>query len=487
MVKPIRIFILLFYIGLMSALLLAMSPGEVPLSPEITVKVPTIFDFFPKPDSSNLADMSEFLEFEKKIKENEKKQTQKIEIIPESRDSVTVKSIQYPKDQENALFGFFESLSELNQSETGFIRVLHYGDSQLEGDRITEYLRKQLQHQFGGCGVGFVPITEVNNLRSTLQTSAWKYWEKFTIYGSSPKPSPHKKFGILGNYHSFKLPEGEQGYGPWVEYQTTAISDSLCRKAQLVKVFFRSPNGDLALRLAADNGEWIEQMASPSEELQQITFPLKKENFKKLRLEFNSPDEVEVNGVALDCEKGIAVDNIPMRGSSGTDFLKMNRSYLAAQFKSLKVKLIIYQFGVNVVPYLIEDFGFYENAVFAQLKFLKSLSEDLKIDILVIGTSDMARKEGELYESYPNIKAIRNAQKQAAFRAGCPFWDLYEAMGGHNSMNNWVKIGFAAKDYTHFSNKGARVVSELFYNELMKEYKHYLKLKEKQTKKFGFF
>ncbi len=482
MVKPLRIFVLLFYIGLMTALILAMSPGKVPLSADFVIKVPTIEDFLPK--SKDTTKMEQFLAVERRIAEQEKQVQPLAEIKPETRDSVTVKSILYPKDQEDALFGFFEALTGLNEESTELIRVLHYGDSQLEGDRVTEFLRRKLQSQFGGCGVGYVPVTEINNMRSTLQTSAWKFWDRYTVYGSNPKNSPHKKYGILGNYHLLKLPEGQSGYGPWVEYQTTQLSDSLCRKAQLLRLFLRSPYAEVGVRVSFNQQEWMEQFAYQSEEQQVVQFPIEQEKFHKVRIEFNATQEVEVSGAAFDCKKGIAVDNIPMRGSSGTDFTKMSRSYLASQFKALNVKLIIYQFGVNVVPYLIEDFGFYENAVYAQLKFLKSLSDELKIDIIVIGTSDMARKDGELYASYPNVAAIRNAQKQAAFRAGCPFWDLYEAMGGHNSMVSWVNIGFAAKDYTHFSSKGARVVSELFYDELMKEYRHYLKLREKQQKKF---
>ncbi len=486
MVKPIRILVFLFYIGLMSALILAMSPGKIPLSKNVVIKLPTISDFIlSRPADGNV---DEFLAIEKKIESQQTKPQPIAEIKPEARDSITAKSILYPKGKEDALFGFFEALSRIQQDKT-LIRILHYGDSQLEGDRISEFLRARLQEQFGGCGVGFVAVTEVNNLRSTLQFSAWKYWEKFSVFGNGPKVSPHKKFGLLGNYHTFRLPEGETGYGPWIEYRTTELANSLCRKAEVLKVLVRSPEGEAKIRVSVDGREWVEKQVLKEEDGQKIEFEMSGEKFDKVRLEFDSPHEVQVDGIAFDCRVGVALDNIPMRGSSGTDFTKMSRAYLAQQYKALNVKLIIYQFGVNVVPYMLGDFGFYENAVYAQLKFLQSLAEDLKIDIIVIGTSDMSRKDGEFYRSYPNIVHIRNAQKQAAFRAGCPFWDLYEAMGGENSMVRWVnaKPALAAKDYTHFSSKGARVVAELFYSELIKEYRHYLKLREKQSGFLKFF
>ena len=49
------------------------------------------------------------------------------------------------------------------------------------------------------------------------------------------------------------------------------------------------------------------------------------------------------------------------------------------------------------------------------------------------------------------------------------FWDLYEAMGGKNSMVAWVNKGLAQKDYTHFSFKGAKYVGEMFYEAIIQE------------------
>ena len=59
--------------------------------------------------------------------------------------------IQYRNN--SALEKFFSALRSLNDNPAS-IRVLHYGDSQIEGDRITDYLRLKLQGQFGGHGPG---------------------------------------------------------------------------------------------------------------------------------------------------------------------------------------------------------------------------------------------------------------------------------------------------------------------------------------------
>jgi len=84
------------------------------------------------------------------------------------------------------------------------------------------------------------------------------------------------------------------------------------------------------------------------------------------------------------------------------------------------------------------------------------------------------------YESYPNIEKIRNAQRNAAFKANCAFWDLYEAMGGKNSMPSWVfakPVPLAGKDFTHFTPEGAKIVSEMLYKALLVEYAKFLEFR----------
>jgi lysophospholipase L1-like esterase len=90
------------------------------------------------------------------------------------------------------------------------------------------------------------------------------------------------------------------------------------------------------------------------------------------------------------------------------------------------------------------------------------------------------RINGE-YASYPNIPLIRNAMRNAAFKTGVAFWDLYEAMGGQNSMVSWVneKPSLAAKDFTHFNPQGARYVGEMIYEALMKDYLEYKNTRRK--------
>ena len=51
-------------------------------------------------------------------------------------------------------------MTGLENAKSQKIRIIHYGDSQIEGDRMSNYLRTVLQKKFGGYGVGLIPAIQ---------------------------------------------------------------------------------------------------------------------------------------------------------------------------------------------------------------------------------------------------------------------------------------------------------------------------------------
>jgi len=142
----------------------------------------------------------------------------------------------------------------------------------------------------------------------------------------------------------------------------------------------------------------------------------------------------------------------------------------------MDVEMLILQFGANIVT-TIYNYDDYARKFVNELLMLKALKRGLTI--VVTGVQDMSQNSPNGYQSYPSIVKIRNAQKKAAFEAGCVFWDLYEAMGGANSMPGWVFAdpSLAKKDFVHFTIGGAKIVAELFCKAWEKEYQKFLEWK----------
>ncbi|MCR6720156.1 MAG: hypothetical protein NVV59_07580 [Chitinophagaceae bacterium] len=84
----------------------------------------------------------------------------------------------YTDTQRSSLPTLAAKLSQLKTTGRGKVRIAYFGDSMIEGDLMSQTLRKLMQEQFGGQGVGFVPITsQVSHFRQTVSavfSSGWK-------------------------------------------------------------------------------------------------------------------------------------------------------------------------------------------------------------------------------------------------------------------------------------------------------------------------
>jgi lysophospholipase L1-like esterase len=193
-----------------------------------------------------------------------------------------------------------------------------------------------------------------------------------------------------------------------------------------------------------------------------------------LRIEFEGIHSPDFYGITLDGAYGLGVDNIAMRGSSGTTFAQLPFGLFNQMIDYVNTELVIMQFGGNSAVAVKSEQGAknYASWFKSQINVVKSVRPEAQI--IVIGPSDMSMKEGEDYVTYPYMEAVIEQMKRAAHEAGAAYWDLYSAMGGKNSMPVWVEKGLAGEDYIHFTNAGSKYTSEMFVKALLLEYQKYV-------------
>lgn len=391
-------------------------------------------------------------------------------------------SIQYPRGDHSILQSFFQSLRKVKK-ENELIRILHYGDSQIEGDRISSYIRNQLQKEFGGAGIGLIPAVLPHNTSISLKHSITSNWSRFALNNMKDANFQHRRFGVLMSFSRFSPYYSnyqDNVYEASITLKNSPITFDLNNEFTRCRVFFGYNNKPFIVQMNYGNKTADADMIPPIDTLRQIDWAVPPFT-DELTLTFRGNHSPDIYGLALDGEEGVALDNIPLRGSRGTGFTKTDTAFLHSMMRELNVKLILMHFGVNLVPSIKANYDFYEQRFYEQLEMFKSIGDD--INIIVMGVTDMSRKKGGGFQSYPNIEKIRDAQKRAAFRANCAFWDTYEAMGGENSMPGWVftEPPLARKDFTHFTYKGSVVIAKMFYKALMKDYHAYL-LKQQKRK-----
>lgn len=423
-------------------------------------------------------------------------------IIPPADEVIAQFPIDYPAEMDTLLYPFFHGLDAV-RSEGQLIRILHYGDSQIEGDRITADLRQKFHTNpnFGGCGPGILPIQDILQGRLAVKQSASDNWQKYGHPAPKEEWRPHNEYGLLSHYYRYipyPLPDSllqqdttandtliadsalalaadstaliNDTVSAWIRIEKSNLGYKSTRLFQQYSILYNNSPVPIPTTVVFNDTDTAYQTLPIAKNFIRPTFTREASTYDALQLAFKSTASPDIYGVALDCQAGVAVDNIGLRGSAIANFSSMSTQNLARQLRMLQTRLIILQFGVNVVPHVIDNYNYYERMYYRNLMALKKAAPD--VPILVVGVSDMSRKEGLQFESYPNIELIRTAQRNAAFKAGCAFWDLYEAMGGHNAMVSWVNNDppLAADDYTHFTARGARIVGKMLFDAIIEEY-----------------
>ncbi len=391
-------------------------------------------------------------------------------VVPKIPDGIPCVGLEYDTTRSTPLKNFYEQLYT-GKAARKQVRILHFGDSQIEGDRITSYLRSRLQKEFGGGGIGLVSVAPSMHSFGGVSLSSSKGWEVRSLMPATARKRG-ERYGIVGNVCRFLEKGAVDSLGNVFEGSLSIKKDLRAgRGARFThcRIFARNDSGAFRVTMFRGEAPIAEVRGGSSPVVRDIAFSLE-DGLEQFRLQFISQNPVSVYGISLETPTGVQVDNIPLRGSSGTDFTAMDSTTLIEMASYLEPSLLLLQFGVNVVPGKVEGYGFYAAGLIKQINYLKRIFPG--VPMILVGVSDMGEKDGEFFRSYGNIPDVQRAQKRAARQTGIAYWDCRRAMGGENSIVAWVQADppLATADYVHFTPRGARYVGEMLYASLMSDY-----------------
>ena len=373
-----------------------------------------------------------------------------------------------PGDDVTWFDGLFADFEQARARKKTY-RVVHYGDSQIEMDRMSSELREALQQRFGGLGTGMFPAMG-GVPSSSISHSAAGAMSHYAMYGDSTAVrAPHRRYGVMAQL--------SQLWGPaTVSFRTSSASTALEHTKTFSRVSVLAGNfpEELTVSLQADTFR-LKPYVLPKDSLgvRWIGWDLPRP-VGKASLRFSGP--AELYGIAVDAaEGGVAVDNAPLRGCDGTIFTRISPETLKRSYALDDTRLIILQFGGNAVPYLRpgKSLSQYVQQIGEQLDALHEAAPQARI--LFIGPSDMSRSVNGRMESYPHLPEIVDSLKTTVLAHGDAFWDMFHVMGGLQSMPRWVahNPAYAGPDYIHFTSKGARIMGETLARTLMVYYDFY--------------
>ena len=352
-------------------------------------------------------------------------------------------------------------------STGGKVRIMVFGDSQLEGDRFTSTIRRRLGDVYGGSGPGLLqPLMPVMYTRS-VEVRSSSGWKRYNYLSFKKGEISHRKIGPFMAICRFLPPDtiSKQKVTATIRITPSVYADSNTSRYDNFRLFYGNLNGECVISVSNSGiyncSDTLKPGTGPYE------YSCKTGSGSDLRIAFNGYASPDIYAFSIEGDSGIIVDNIPHRGSAGLEFTMADKGNLVDLLGKFDPQLIILQYGLNVVRNLNEDYSYYQRGLERQISLLKEIRPESKI--LLMSLTDMATDYSGSLSSYPNIYKIRDAQKGAADSQGIAFWDTYEAMGGESSIVNWAELDppLAHTDYTHLTYAGSDSVAMMLLAELL--------------------
>jgi lysophospholipase L1-like esterase len=320
-------------------------------------------------------------------------------------------------------------------------------------------LRDTLQRAFGGYGVGFVPIaTESAAFRATIG-HRYNGFESFTIVHHKGRPFAAGGYCTLPGAGNRVTYTARAGKPQWSVFPRIRL---FYRAQGMPRTCAYSLDGRPDTLLALRSTGWLE------------TAVLDGGNARSASFGFPATDSLQLYGVSFEGTGGVVLDNFSLRGHSGMGLTliadSMHRRFNALQ----QYRLIVLQYGLNITKAETVQYDWYVPRMVSVIEQIKANFPGASI--LLMGVPDRSMNRNGSYVTIPAIPALIAVQRRIAKETGIAFWDTYSAMGGKNSMVDWVgqKPPLANKDYTHLNNRGAQKIAQLFSQTLLFQYGTYL-------------
>lgn len=361
--------------------------------------------------------------------------------------------------ENRGMLPFYRALSNSHNLDRP-VRIAFLGDSFIEGDILTADFRAVLQKQFGGCGVGFIPITsETNGFRPTV-THNFDGWNTFSYTDKDKSGQDKRKIGLTGSYFEPTTNASIQLRG----VKKYASRLDTCDQV----TFFLKNQSPIELGVKINGGSEADIQLAQSSRLQAKSV---NGRIGKFDLEVEKSDSTTTfYGVAMDGKDGIVVDNYSMRGATGLFLCTVPFSFME-EFNAVRpYDLIVLQYGLNVLSNNSTNYKAYEQKMITAVERLKKGFP--QAGILVMSIGDRAFKDQntqQMFTAAESINALLQSQRNIAKSSGVAFWNVFEVMGGDGGIDNMVNStpALANKDYTHINFIGGRFLAKQLYNALI--------------------
>lgn len=346
---------------------------------------------------------------------------------------------------------FYEKLSCEKDNHTP-VRVAYFGDSFIEGDVLTCDLREMLQSEYGGSGPGWVDCGGgINSNRPTISVEYQDLTERVT----TRKPFNNRLQCLNQRYYyaglNASLHLGGTKFRPHVGRWDKAT-------------LFFVPDTLFSVEVNPGKTDYKENNFAPDSVVQALQTSMAMGN-----IDYRFHDAVHKTrlfGVALDGAGGVSLDNFSMRGTPGYTLTRIPIRTLMDIHRYRPYDLIILHFGLNVVNDSTTN-AMCRRYINRMKKVVSNMRSAFpEAGIVVFSVPDRVQRGADGMHTLRGVEKMVGYQRQLASECGVAYLNLYQAMGGRESMKRYVDQGLAAKDYTHLNYKGGKVLAKHIFNSI---------------------
>lgn len=418
----------------------------------------------------------------------------------------------------DAMQPFFQKLLTLQKEKSGKINIVHIGDSHIQADFFSGYMRKNLQNQFGNGGRGLVfpySLAKTNGVGDVRFTSNQSWESQRNISPDSGRPIGISGFSLETkaddfvielsvknpDYYFSKLkiitPRNQKMFDVALSYNTIVIESEkpkttihkiksgeslsvIADKYNVSIASIKSANG-----LKGTNIRAGKTLKIPTNQKEKLAFqrkefiPLVTENevdfyiFKSDSLLSGiylipalESKEFALNGIVLENNtSGIVYHTIGVNGAKCSDFTKYPLFF--EQLSALQPDLVIISLGTN------ESFDKMVTPEFmTQLKLMKNqiLSQNPNAFILIT-----TPPPSQFKRRYPNTFVADYTREILAQSTteNYAVWDLYSQLGGLFGINKNLQEGIIGGDRVHYTKKGYKYKGQLFLEAFMNAFQNF--------------
>ncbi len=358
-----------------------------------------------------------------------------------------------------AVSHFYEALKNSNHKK---VRVLHIGDSHVQADIFTGYIREHMQDIFGAGGRGFIfPYAAAGT------HSAYDYRSYYT-----------GAWNGIRNIQNNELHDmGLTGATVWTSDPNATLRftfqyETLRPSFRKVKIWCKKGIQSFDMKIKynlLDDEIFVKTNSDSSCSYVSCIIPAASENFEISMFASDSLQTgFECYGVEFETEenKGVEYSSVGINGAGFNHLLHEN--LFEQQLRDYQPDLVIVDMGANDYYLGGLNWNDFENNL---VRIVDNIKEACPETSIILSCSQ------DIYRRGMNVIGTQNhAQiiKKVAGDRNCAYYNYFKVAGGQYSMYQWRKYGLANRDFVHLSAAGYYVKGSLIVNGILNSYLRYL-------------